>query len=190
MNAGGGFTDLNSREYLIRNIGRTTNLDDLRNMVIGKVDGRPVFLHQVATVEFAARTKRGDSGYMGTPAVLVSVEKQPNVDTVTLTRNIEQALKELNAGLPLNIKADNLVFGQANFIETSVRNVQTRAAGGVCRRRSDPVLVPYELADDGDFPDGDPDLDPYHGGGVLLRRPFDQHHDAWRHCDCDRRTGR
>ena len=123
-NAGGGFTDLNAREYLIRNIGRTTNLDDLRNMVVAKVDGRPVFLHQVATVEFAARTKRGDSGYMGAPAVLVSVEKQPNVDTITLTRNIEQALKELNAGLPNNIKADNLVFRQANFIETSIRNVQ------------------------------------------------------------------
>ena len=48
-NAGGGFTDLNSREYLIRNIGRTTSLDDLRNIVVAKVDGRPVFLHQVAT---------------------------------------------------------------------------------------------------------------------------------------------
>lgn len=124
-NAGGGFTDLNSREYLIRNIGRTTSLDDLRNIVVAKVDGRPVFLHQVATVEFAARTKRGDSGFMGAPAVLVSVEKQPNVDTVTLTRKIEDALKELNASLPHNIKADQLVFRQANFIETSIRNVQT-----------------------------------------------------------------
>ena len=124
-NAGGGFTDLNSREYLIRNIGRTTSLDDLRNMVVAKVDGRPVFLHQVATVEFAARTKRGDGGYMGAPAVLVSVEKQPNVDTVTLTRNIEEALKELSATLPHGIKADSLVFRQANFIETSIANLQT-----------------------------------------------------------------
>ncbi|MFN3349590.1 efflux RND transporter permease subunit [Pseudorhodoplanes sp.] len=124
-NAGGGFTDLNSREYLIRNIGRTTSLDDLRNIVVAKIDGRPVYLHQVATVEFAARTKRGDSGFMGRPAVLVSVEKQPNVDTIALTRTIEQALKGLNAALPHNIKADQLVFRQANFIETSIRNVQT-----------------------------------------------------------------
>jgi HME family heavy-metal exporter len=124
-NAGGGFTDLNSREYLIRNIGRTTSLDDLRNMVVAKVDGKPIFLHQVATVEFAARAKRGDSGYMGSPAVLVSVEKQPHVDTITLTQKIEQALQELNASLPHNIKADEIVFRQANFIEASVKNVQT-----------------------------------------------------------------
>ena len=123
-NAGGGFTDLNSREYLIRNIGRTTSLDDLRNIVVARVDGKPVFLHQVASVEFAARAKRGDSGFMGKPAVIVAVEKQPNVDTVTLTRKLEDALKELNASLPHNIKADHLVFRQANFIETSIRNVQ------------------------------------------------------------------
>ena len=124
-NAGGGFTDLNSREYLIRNIGRTTSLDDLRKIVVATVDGKPVFLHQVASVEFAARAKRGDSGFMGKPSVIVAVEKQPNVDTVLLTRKVEQALKELSGGLPHGIRADNLVFRQANFIETSIRNVQT-----------------------------------------------------------------
>src|SRR4051812_6386845 len=53
VNTGGGFTDLNSREYLIRNIGRTTNLDDLRNIVVAKVNERPIYLRQVAAVEFA-----------------------------------------------------------------------------------------------------------------------------------------
>jgi HME family heavy-metal exporter len=123
-NAGGGFTDLDAREYLIRNIGRTTSLDDLRNMVVATIDGRPVFLHQVASVEFAARVKRGDSGYMGKPAVIVGVEKQLNVDTIALTRTIEDALQELNRSLPHGIKADNLIFRQANFIETSIRNVR------------------------------------------------------------------
>ena len=123
-NAGGGFTDLNAREYLIRNIGRTTSLDDLRNIVVATVENRPVYLHQVANVEFAPRVKRGDSGYMGAPAVVVAVEKQPNVDTVALTRSIETALAELNASLPHGIKADNIIFRQANFIETSIGNVQ------------------------------------------------------------------
>jgi len=124
VNTGGGFTDLHSREYLIRNIGRTTNLDDLRNIVVAKVDNRPVYLRQVANVEFAPKLKRGDGSYMGRPAVVVSVEKQPNVDTVTLTRSIEEALSELNASLPFKIKADQILFRQANFIEASIHNVQ------------------------------------------------------------------
>jgi CzcA family heavy metal efflux pump len=124
VNTGGGFTDLHSREYLIRNIGRTTSLDDLRNIVVATVNERPVYLRQVANVEFAAKVKRGDAGYMGKPAVVVSVEKQPNVDTVTLTRQIEEALSNLDNSLPLKIKADQILFRQANFIEASIHNVQ------------------------------------------------------------------
>ena len=82
------------------------------------------YLRQVASVEFAPRVKRGEAGYMGKPAVIVSVEKQPNVDTIALTREIEQALKEITASLPQGMKADQIVFRQANFIETSIRNVE------------------------------------------------------------------
>ena len=124
VNTGGGFTDQHAREYLIRNIGRTTNLDDLRGVVVAQVNGGPVFLRQVATVEFAPKVKRGEAGFMGKPAVIVSVEKQPNVDTIKVTREIERALKEITASLPQGIKADQIVFRQADFIETSIRNVE------------------------------------------------------------------
>ena len=124
VNTGGGFTDQHSREYLIRNIARTTSLDDLRSVVVATINGRPVYLHQVATVSFASRFKRGDAGYMGKPAVIVSVEKQPNVDTVTLTRQLENALEELSGSLPQDIRANQIIFRQANFIEASVANVQ------------------------------------------------------------------
>jgi len=124
-NAGGGFTDLHSREYLIRNIGRTTSLDDLRGIAVAKTDEGPVYLWQVASVEFAPRVRRGDGGYMGKQAVLVSVEKQPFVDTISLTQRIEEALAELGPGLPMGIKADQIIFRQANFIEASIRNLRS-----------------------------------------------------------------
>ncbi len=123
-NAGGGFTDQYSREFLIRNIGRTTSLDDLRNVVVARVNGAPVYLRQVAEVEYAARVKRGDAGYMAKPAVIVSVEKQPNVDTIRLTAEIEQALREISSSLPNGIKTDQILFRQSNFIEASIHNVQ------------------------------------------------------------------
>ena len=124
VNTGGGFTDQHSREYLIRNIGRTTNLDDLRNVVVTVTNGRPIYLHQLASVSFGAKFKRGDAGYMAKPAVIVSVEKQPNVDTVTLTKEIERALDALTSTLPNDIKANQILFRQANFIEASIGNVQ------------------------------------------------------------------
>ncbi len=81
-NTGGGFTDQYSREFLIRNVGRTQNIEDLASVVVASVDGQPVLLRQVAEVGFAPRLKRGDAGYQGQSAVIVSVEKQPDIDTV------------------------------------------------------------------------------------------------------------
>jgi HME family heavy-metal exporter len=123
-NAGGGYTDQHAREYLIRNIGRTTSLDDLRNIAVTRAGNAPVYLRQVAEVDFAAKFKRGDAGYMGKPAVVVSIEKQPNVDTITLTKDVEQVLKEIGPGLPYRIKADQIIFRQGAFIEASIHSVQ------------------------------------------------------------------
>ncbi len=123
-NTGGGFTDQNAREFLIRNIGRTTSLEDLRNIVVTTIEGRPILLRQVANVDFAPKVKRGDAGYMSKPAVIVSIEKQPNVDTVKLTRQITQVLAELEPSLPSGVKANEIIFRQASFIENSIQNVE------------------------------------------------------------------
>jgi HME family heavy-metal exporter len=87
-NTGGGFIDQHSREYLIRNIGRTTKLEDLRNLVVVMRGDQPILLRQVANVGFAARVRRGDAGYQGEPAVIIAVHKQPQADTVQLTKKI------------------------------------------------------------------------------------------------------
>ncbi len=122
-NAGGGFIDLNSREYLIRHMARTNRIEDLQGLAVAWKDGRAVLLEQVATVRVAPAMKRGDAGYNGLPAVIVSVQKQPGADTVKLTGQIETALKELQAGLPAGVAAPKVLFRQADFIEASVGNV-------------------------------------------------------------------
>jgi HME family heavy-metal exporter len=124
-NSGGGFTDQYDREFLIRNIGSTLQLEDLRKVVVASHGQRPVLLHQVADVSYGARLKRGEAGYMGESAVIISVEKQPDVDTVSLTGAVEAELAQITATLPSGMRADQVLFRQADFIETSVRNVQT-----------------------------------------------------------------
>ncbi len=123
-NTGGGFADQYSREFLIRNIGRTLKIEDLRDVVVAGSGGQPIFLHQIAEVSYGARLKRGEAGFMAKPAVIISVEKQPSIDTVKLTREVERAIADLNQTMPKGIKIDNIVFRQANFIETSIGNVK------------------------------------------------------------------
>jgi CzcA family heavy metal efflux pump len=122
-NTGGGFIDLNGREYLLRNLGRTDRLEDLRGLAVGYRNGAPVLLEQVANVRYAPGVKRGDAGFNGKPAVIVGVQKQPHADTVKLTGQIEQALVEMKQSLPAGLAAPEVLFRQASFIEASIGNV-------------------------------------------------------------------
>ena len=125
VNTGGGFVDQHAREYLIRNIGLTNRLEDLRNIVVASRAGANILLRQVADVDFAARPKRGEAGYMGSGAVIVGVQKQPTADTVSLTKEIEVALADIQRAMPPGVKADQVQFRQATFIETSIGNVKS-----------------------------------------------------------------
>ena len=123
-NTGGGFVDQHDREFLIRNLGRTTDLEDLRSVVVATKQDQPVFLRQVAEVAYAARVKRGDAGFNGAPAVIISVQKQPGADTVKLTGEVESALAEIGKNLSNGVTVDQILFRQADFITTSVGNVK------------------------------------------------------------------
>ena len=122
-NTSGGFIDLNSREYLIRNLARTNRLEDVQGLPLAFRNGSPVLLSQVANVRFAPAFKRGDAGLNGLPAVILSVQKQPASDTVRLTRDIETALAEMKQGLPAGIAQPVVLFRQATFIDNSIGNV-------------------------------------------------------------------
>ena len=122
-NTAGGFIDQNAREYLIRNLGRTKRLQDLETLTVAYRKGVAVRLGQVASVDYAARVKRGDAGYMGRPSVILTVQKQPNADTLKLTNEIEGALSELKRLLPKTITTLDVLFRQASFIQVSIDNV-------------------------------------------------------------------
>jgi HME family heavy-metal exporter len=124
VNAGGGYVDQAGREFVIRNVGRTTSLEDLRNATVGFREGQPIALRQLAQVDYGARFKRGEAGVDGVPAVILAIAKQPGADTIRLTRAVEAALAELQAGMPRGVVADRVKFRQADFIEQSIANLQ------------------------------------------------------------------
>jgi HME family heavy-metal exporter len=123
-NTAGGFIDQHSLEYLIRNLARTTELQDLETLTVAYRKGVAVRLGQVAAVDYAARVKRGDAGYMGKPSVIMTIQKQPNADTLKLTKEVEDALAELKRVLPKSITTVDVLFRQASFIQISIDNVQ------------------------------------------------------------------
>ena len=132
-NTSGGFLEINGREYLIRNLGRTSRLDDLKNLAltakVGPQGGQPILLRQIADVTFASALKRGDAGFEGKPAVILGIQKQPTADTIGLTRSIESALDDLGKSLPSGMEVPKVTFRQASFIEASINTLQGKLIG-------------------------------------------------------------
>jgi HME family heavy-metal exporter len=129
-NTSGGFLEAQGREYLIRQIGRSSRIEDLQNLVVSVKNGQPILLKQVADVKLAPAIKRGDGSYKGKPAVILSVQKQPAADSVKLTRDVEKAMAELGKSLPKGFETPSFLFKQADFIEHSVNNVEEALRDG------------------------------------------------------------
>jgi HME family heavy-metal exporter len=129
-NTSGGFLELSGREFLIRHLGRTSRLDDLRNLALTATKtGQPILLRQIADVAFAPAIKRGDAGFEGKPAIILGIQKQPTADTVGLTLAVEEALTGMKASLPRGMEAPRVTFRQASFIEASISNLQMKLIG-------------------------------------------------------------
>ncbi len=122
-NATGGYLNRGANEYLVRSIGRLQSVQDIEKVVVRADTERPVLLSQVARIVEAPQVKRGDSAVNGTPAVMLTITKQPGKDTRLLTDQITEALNELKASLPTDIRINPEVYQQKMFIELGIHNV-------------------------------------------------------------------
>ncbi|RIJ47684.1 efflux RND transporter permease subunit [Maribellus luteus] len=111
-------------EYVVRGIGRSSDLETLANSYIKSNNEKPVRVRDVATVQIGSAVKMGYASENAKPAVIISISKQPNINTIDVTNRIQANLEVLQKTLPPDVKLDTGIFRQADFIETSVNNVQ------------------------------------------------------------------
>ena len=128
-NATSGYLQAGPREIMVRNLGMTTRLEDIADTVIKIVNDRPVLVSDVAEVEYAVQTMRGDASVNGKMGVVLSIDKAPGFDTLTLTREIERALEEMRPNLPKDVTAE-ILFRQADFIGHAIGNLEEAIRDG------------------------------------------------------------
>jgi len=118
---GGGFVTRHDDELVVRNLGQEADVTALAGAVVTTHEGVPVRLGDVATVSITAGVRRGEAGFGGQPAVIMTVQKQPGASTLELTEALHVALAELRERLPDVVLSP--VFEQAGFITTATNNV-------------------------------------------------------------------
>lgn len=121
--ASGGVYLSDGQEVLIRGLGRVRTPDDIAQTVVTMRQGVPVRIGDVADVVIGSKPRIGTGSVNAGPAVILSVQKQPGVNTLELTERIERELDVLQAQLPAGIVIERDIFRQAGFISLAIDNV-------------------------------------------------------------------
>ena len=129
-NAPGGFLIAGGQEKLIRASGQASSSEDLADSVVTGSKGQTLRLGDVAEVRLASALKRGDGSFNGKPAVVLMINKQPDIDTPRVTREVEERIAALSKTLPSDIQVKR-TFRQANFIDTAIKNVSASLIEGI-----------------------------------------------------------
>jgi len=130
QNSTGGVLRQYGNEYVVRGIARSSDVEVLGNTFIKSVNGHPVRITDVAEFKIGSAPKMGYASNKAEPAIIISISKQPNANTLEVTRQIEKNLATLQKTLPPDVKLDTRIFRQADFIETSVNNVKNALIEG------------------------------------------------------------
>lgn len=123
VNATGGIYQQSGREVLIRGLGRARDVDDIAQTVVAMRGGAPVLLSAIAEIRIGPKPRFGIASVNAEPAVVLSIQKQPNANTLELTERIDRELDRIQLQLPDGMEIDRGIFRQSSFIELAIRNV-------------------------------------------------------------------
>ncbi len=122
-NTSAGFRQAGGSEYLIRGAGRALDVEAIAATVIATRDTLPIRVQDVADLRIGESIKRGDGSHNGRPAVLLGIHRQPDTNTLALTRALDDVLDQLQTELPAGMRLDTRLFRQADFIEVALGNL-------------------------------------------------------------------
>ena len=123
MNAPGGVMNEFGNQYIIKGSGRAYAVEDLEEAVLKQVNGQSIKIKDVATVQIGAADKIGDGSLNASSAVILTVSKQPDVNTLELTESLDEAIADLQNTLPAGVEIKSEIFRQSNFIDASISNL-------------------------------------------------------------------
>lgn len=123
-NTSGGFFHEYGNQYLIKGSGRAYTIQDLEEAIVTNREGKGIKIKDVANIQIGHSDKIGDGSINHTPAVLLTLAKQPNANTLDLSKEIDIAVEELRKTLPETVSIRSDIFRQADFIQRSIANLQ------------------------------------------------------------------
>jgi cobalt-zinc-cadmium resistance protein CzcA len=131
LNVGAQFIEQNAEELVVRSVGLTKGIDDLKKIVIKTVDGRSVYLEQLADIQLGGAIRRGLQTHNGDNEVVAGmVVKLYGTNASTVISNVEAKIDEINNALPDGVEIVPY-YQQKDIVEASVNTVTQALIQGI-----------------------------------------------------------
>lgn len=125
QNSSGGVLYEYGNEYIVRGILQTNDIDQLGKALVKKQGNGVVLIADIAEIKIGGKQpKLGVASEKTKPAVLITVTKQPNTNTIELTKKLDASIADLQKNVPADVKISSDIFRQERFIESSIGNVE------------------------------------------------------------------
>ncbi|HEV3006378.1 MAG TPA: efflux RND transporter permease subunit, partial [Pirellulales bacterium] len=100
MPGGGGVIQKNQAEYIVRGVGWIKGKEDIEDTVIKEVQGTPIYVKTIATVQLGTQFRRGVFEKDGNEVTGGVVLMRHGQNPLEVTRRVKEKIHELQPGLP------------------------------------------------------------------------------------------
>lgn len=130
-NRGGGILSQDTMEYPIRILVVPSQAKELESIAIAKVEGTVVRLGDIAVVDELPSVVRGTAAVDGESGVIMRLVRQPDAETLSVTKAIDETLASLEKSLPKGVVIRNDLLRQEWFIRAGLSNVTEALRDGI-----------------------------------------------------------
>ncbi|MHC4743429.1 MAG: efflux RND transporter permease subunit, partial [Planctomycetota bacterium] len=124
MNLGAGILEKGAEELIVRSIGLVETIADIENIVISAYEGSPVYVKDLAKVEFGDAFRRGVACLDGKKEIVTgSVYKTHGANSFEVIDRLKQRIAEINKTLTDGVKIVPF-YDQSDLVRNSINTVR------------------------------------------------------------------
>ncbi|MFJ2361561.1 CusA/CzcA family heavy metal efflux RND transporter [Pseudomonas fluorescens] len=128
-NVGAGYIERSGEQLLIRAPGQVASTEDIANIIMANVDGTPIRVKNVASVEIGRELRSGAATENGREVVLGTVFMLIGENSRTVSQAVASKLEQINKSLPKGVIAVP-VYDRTHLVDKAIATVKKNLIEG------------------------------------------------------------
>lgn len=129
-NTGGAYIDKKPNAYFIRGLGLVTSVEDIRAIVIKTVNGIPILIRDVATVQAGHAVRYGSVTYNGEKEVVGGIVMMlKGANSAAVVKRVREKMETIKRALPADVEIEPYL-DRTTLVDRAVNTVKTNLVEG------------------------------------------------------------